>query len=632
MSLALSGVPLHAPRSLRRLPVHAALCAVASGTLSLPALAQSAAPSGVLAPVVVTAARTAQPLTDVVSDVSLIDRDTLERFGNASLGDVLSTLPGVELSRNGGPTATTSLFVRGADTRHTVLLIDGVRVDSQSTGGAAWQALALEHIDRIEVLRGPAAAIYGSDAIGGVVQVFTRKGEAGFHPSLGVGLGSHGTRTASAQVSGAQGAWDYALGLTRETSNGFNIQPTGNPDRDGYRKTNGLARVGLQANPDHRLEALWTSSEANTGYDAFASKVDDRALQDLRTLALSWQARWSDVWSSRVQFTRGLDRYETTPSAYVTDTQVDTWLWHHQWQLGAHQLTAALERRQDRLLNGSTTPQLNDRSQNAVALGYGFKQGDHTVQANLRHDDDSEFGRHTTGSLAYALALAPHWRLTASAGTAFRAPTLFHRFSIYGTPSLRPEESRNLELALKYAAQGDSVSVTAYRNRLTNLINYVSGPGDCANGVGAFPGCYGNVGKATLQGLTLAATTRVAAGVPGGVGLNASLDLQNPRDDTTGRTLARRSKRVAKLGADLRVAGWTLGAETQWHSSRFDSASSTARLGGYGVVNLSASTQIAPQWTLVAKLDNLGDKDYQTARGYATGGRTAYVGVNWAAR
>lgn len=609
------------------------VCATVAGGLSPAVLAQSGvasgAASGALAPVVVTAARTAQPLTDVVSDVSLIDLDTLDRFANASLGDVLSTLPGVELSRNGGPTATTSLFVRGADTRHTVLLIDGVRVDSQSTGGAAWQALALEHIDRIEVLRGPAAAIYGSDAIGGVVQVFTRKGEAGFHPNVSVGVGSHGTRNASAQLSGAQGAWDYALGLTRETSDGFNIQPSGNPDRDGYRKTNGLARLGLQANADHRFEALWTSSEANTGYDAYASKVDDRALQDLRTLALSWQARWSDVWTSRVGFTRGLDRYETTPSAYVTDTQVDTWLWHNQWQLGAHQLTAALERRQDRLLNGSTTPQLNDRSQNALALGYGFKQGDHTVQANLRHDDDSEFGRHTTGSLAYALALAPHWRVTASAGTAFRAPTLFHRFSIYGMPSLRPEESRNLELALKYAAQGSSFSVTAYRNRLTNLINYVSGPGSCANGVGAFPGCYGNVGKATLQGVTLAAATRVAAGVPGGVGLNASIDLQNPRDDTTGRTLARRSKRVAKLGADLRVAGWTLGAETQWHSSRFDQPSGTARLAGYGVVNLSASTRLAPQWTLVARVDNLGDKAYQTARGYATPGRTAYLGVSW---
>lgn len=620
MSIAFQSAPL------RTAPTPSAVAALTLLSLSAlhgaPALAQSS-----LSPVVVTAARTEQPLTDVVADVSLIDREALERFGNGSLGDVLSSLPGVELSRNGGPTATTSLFLRGAETRHTVLLIDGVRVDSQSTGGAAWQALALAHIDRIEVLRGPAAAIYGSDAIGGVVQVFTRKGEAGFHPSLSVGLGSHQTRTGSVQLSGAQGVWDYALSLNRETSHGFNIQPTGNPDRDGYRKSTGLARLGLQVNADHRFEALWTGSEANTGYDASGSKKDDRALQDLNTLALSWQARWSDVWSSRVVVTRGTDRYETKPSVYITDTQVDTLLWHNEWRLGAHQLTAALERRQDRLLNGSTTPQLNDRNQNALALGYGFKQGDHSVQANVRHDDDSEFGRHTTGSLAYALALSPAWRATASAGTAFRAPTLFHRFSIYGTPDLQPEQSRNVELGLKYAAQGHSFSVVAYRNRLTNLINYAAGPGSCVNGTGSFPGCYGNVGKATLSGVTVAAGTRI--GGASGVGLNASLDLQNPRDDLTGRQLPRRSKQVAKLAADTRLGGWTLGAETHWHSWRYDSASTTNRLAGYGVVNLSARTALTKDWTLVARVDNLGDKNYQTARGYATGGRTAYVGVSW---
>lgn len=613
-----------------RLGARLSLISLAALAASVATPAAWAQPMPSLKDVVVTATRTAQPLTDVVSDVTLIGRDVLDRAGAGTLADVLANVPGVQFVRNGGPAAATSLFVRGADSRHTVLMIDGVRVDSQSTGGASWQALALEHIDHIEVLRGPAASLYGSDAIGGVVQVFTRKGEAGVQPSVSVGLGSYQIRTLHAHVSGATGGWDYSLGMGHETSDGFNAQPTANPDRDGHRKTTGLARVGLQANAAHRLEALWTGSDTNSGYDAFNSQVNDRSQQDFGTLALNWQARWSDTWRSRVSLTRGSDRYETSPSVYYTDTRIDTVLWHNAWQVGPHQFTAAAERREDRLLNGSTTPNQTVRSQNALALGYGLKQGVHTLQVNVRHDDDSEFGAHATGSMAYALALGGGWRATASAGTAFRAPTLFHRFSIYGTPSLRPEQSRNVELGLAYAANGNSLSVVAYRNRVTDLINYVSGEGACANGTGAFPGCYGNTGKATLQGVTLAAGTRL--GGANGVGLSGSLDLLNPTDDATGKQLARRAKRVAKLAADTRFAGWSVGTELQLHAMRFDNAANTNRLPGYGLLNLSATRALAPGWTLVARLDNLTDAAYQTARGFATAGRTAYVGLKWAGR
>lgn len=617
--------PLGQSRLGARLSAISLAVAAASGVA--PVWAQTATNSPALADVVVTATRVAQPLTDVLADVSLVDRETLERSGAASLADVLARLPGVEFTRNGGPAATTSLYLRGGETRHTLLLIDGVRVDSQSTGGAAWQVLAVSQIERIELLRGPAAAIYGSDAIGGVVQVITKKGEGPAQPSLSVGVGSHGTRTLQANVSGSQGAWDYALGLGRETSTGFNAQPAANPDKDGYGRTNGSARLGLQVNADHRVEATWLGSKGNSGYDAFMSTADDRSLADLSALGLSWQARWSDVWRSRVAVTRGSDRYETTPSPYLTDTTVTTYLWHNEWKLGMHQLTAALERREDALTNASTTPVNTQRSQNALALGYGAKMGAHTVQLNLRRDDDSEFGARTTGNAGYAFALTPAWRVTASAGTAFRAPTLYQRYSQYGLPTLKPEESNNRELGLKYAAQGSSFSVVAYRNRVTNLITYVSGPGSCANGVGTYAGCYGNTGKASYSGVTVAGATRW-----GSVGLNASLDLQNPKDDITGKRLARRAKQVLKLGADTQVAGWGLGGDVLLSGDRFNNAANTQRLGGYGVLNLSATKALQPGLDLVARLDNVANRDYQTITGYATGGRTAYLGLKWTGR
>ena len=619
MNQVLLSVPTCAPVGLRLSVVSLALCAL------LPAArAQNLAQ---LHPVVVTATRTEQPLTDVVSDVSVIGRDAIERSGASTVADVLSRLPGVELTRNGGPAAVTSLYVRGAETRHTLLMIDGVRVDSQSTGGPAWHTVPLEQVDRIEVLRGPAAAIYGSDAMGGVVQIFTRQGSGPARPSVAVGLGGHGTRKVDASIIGAQGAVDYALALGHERSTGFNAQQSANPDKDGYRRTAGSARLGWQLNRDHKLEATWLGSQGNAQYDGFASTQDDHSLQDLSTLGLSWIARWSDTYRTRVATTEGRDRYETTPSPYLAETHLRTWLLHNEWKLGNNTLTAALERREDKLANASTTPVNTQRHQDAVALGYGLKQGVHTLQLNVRRDNDSEFGGHSTGSAAYALTLTPQWRLTASAGTAFRAPTLFQRFSIYGVPTLKPESARNLELGAKYAAGANFASVVAYRNRVTDLINYVSGPGTCVNGVGAFAGCYGNTGKAKYTGLTLTGGTRLAR-----VGLTASLDLQNPIDEVTGKLLARRAKRVAKLGAETSVQGWQLAADWVLSGERFNNAANTQRLGGYGLVNLAATKDLAPGWTLLARVDNLANHDYQTVTGYATAGRTLYVGLKWAGR
>lgn len=574
---------------------------------------------------VVTATRVQQPLTDVVADVTIIDRAVIERSGASGLADLLARVPGISFARNGGPGSTTSVYLRGAESRFTAVYVDGVRVDSQSTGGATWNAIPVSQIDRIEVVRGPAAAVYGSDALGGVIQIFTRKGEAGFAPVIEFGAGSQGTLKLAMSLSGTQGAVDYSVGMGREISEGFNAQPTANPDKDGYRNTTASARLGLQINKAHRLEATLLNSDLDAQYDAFTPGRDDHGLQSLQTLGLNWTASWNDAYKTRLSVSRGKDRYETTPSVYLTDTSVTSYLFHNEWKLGSTLLTAALERREDKLNNASTTPVFTDRSQNAFALGYGLRSGDHSLQLNSRRDEDSEFGGRTTGGAAYAYSFLPQWRATAAAGTAFRAPTLFQRFSIYGVPSLQPETARNVEVGVKYESKGDSFSAVLYRNKVRNLINYVAGAGACANGVGKYPGCYGNTGSAQYTGLTLAGATRLA-----GVALGASLDLQRPEDRITGKQLARRAQRMATLTADTRLEGWTVGGEVQLVGARYNDAANTQRLAGYGLVNLYASTALASDWTLLGRVDNLGDKDYQTALGYAMSGRTVYVGLKWA--
>ncbi|WP_367065578.1 TonB-dependent receptor [Oryzisolibacter sp. LB2S] len=575
---------------------------------------------------VVTATRVAQPLSDLVSDVSIVDRETIEASGATGVIDVIARLPGVQISRNGGQGSSGSVYLRGAESRFTAVYLDGVRLDSQSTGGVVWEQIPLSQIDRIEVVRGPAAAVYGSDAIGGVIQLFTKKGEGAPAPYVGVGLGNQGTRTVQAGVSGGSGMVDYSLGLSHERADGFStrVGAAYNPDDDGYRRSTANAKVGLQINKTHRIEGTLLASNLNSQYDGSLT-ADDRNHHQLRTGGLAWLAQWSDVYKTRVQVTQSDSKYSTTPNFYMTETTLRNYLLQNEWRLGAHLFTAALERREDELHNPATAfvgDLQRDRSQNALALGYGLNQGAHALQANLRYDDDSEFGGKGTGSLSYGYAITPQWRITAAGGTSFRAPTLYQRFSEYGAPGLQPEKGRNIEIGTRWSQGASSVGLVAYRNRVTNLINF-GAAGSCAS---AF-GCYENVGRAEYKGVTLSATHRIA-----GVSLHGSMDWQNPRDLDSGRQLARRAKRYATLGADTMVAGWTLGAELYASARRYDNAANTNVLGGYTTVNLYTSKRLGRDVTLLARVDNLADRDYQTARTYATGGRTVYVGLKWAPR
>ncbi len=627
------------------LPLTLALASAFGGLALVPLAAQAqavaASASATLDETVVTANRTPQALSDLVGDVSIVDRQTIERSGATGVADVLARLPGMEISRSGGVGNATSVFIRGAESRFTAVYLDGVRIDSQSTGGAGWEGIPLAQIDRIEVLRGPAAAVYGSDAIGGVIQLFTKRGEEGVSPYAGIGFGSHGLRRIEGGVSGKSGLLDYSFGVAHEESKGFNIQPVAkrtpskdgftNPDRDGYRSTSGNLKLGFQITPDQRLDATLLTSNTEAAYDpsvSYRTRLpitfrNDVSTNELRTAGLTWSAKWNDIYSTRLQVTDSQTVYKTQPSFYRTETHLRGYLFQNEFRFGAHLVTATLERREDALENAPTTSAKllsRDRSQNAAALGYGYVKGPHSLQLHVRHDNDSEFGGKTSGSAAYGYAITPSLRATVSAGTAFRAPTLYQRFSEYGLASLQPESSRNVELGLQYTAGATQAGIVLYRNRVQNLIVFDGSAKGCQSSFG----CYASTARARYQGVTLTGGHRI-----GDVTLRASLDYQDPRDLATDNLLARRARAHGTLGADWRIAGWTLGAEIQSSGKRFDDAANTVKLGGYTLLNLSASTQITRDLNLVARVDNVGDKDYQFARLYATGGRTAYVGLKW---
>jgi vitamin B12 transporter len=586
--------------------------------------------------VVTTATRTPQRLADVLADLTVITRADIERQASASLGDLLRNNGCAEMVRNGGAASTTSLYLRGADTRHTLVLVDGVRMDSQSTGGASWQGIPLAQIERVEVLKGPASAIYGSDAVGGVVQIFTRKGGGKTSVDLGVAFGNLGTRKLDGGVFGSAGIFDYAVSLAGERSDGFNatVDYPGSfsyvPDRDGWRKHEGSARLGAQLADGHRAELVVLKSHVNGQYDASKSKplVDDHTLQDTDAARLAWTAQWSPALQTQLSYGESRDRYETTPSPYLTVTHIKNVALTGSYQLDkGQQVNFSGERAEDKLENsGLVTAGVGKRHRNAVGAGYLLTAGAFSFQAHARHDDDSQFGGVDTGTLLAGYEVLPGLRIVGSIGNAFRAPTLYQQGTVYGPdlskPGVKPldaEHGHNVEFGLKYGAGDSDIAITAYRNRVSNLIIF-GAAGTCNSSFG----CYQNVAMARLQGLTLAGGSKVAM-----VNLKATLDLQAPKDATTGLLLARRAKRLGTVNADTELGDWLLGAGVQWSGARFDNATNTRRLGGYGLMNLSAQYKLSRELKLQLNVDNAFDRDYTTAYGYASAPRTVLVSLRW---
>lgn len=572
--------------------------------------------------VVVSATRTEQRLSDVLADVTVVDREAIERSGSSSMAELLARQPGIQMTTTGGPATTTNVFVRGANTQYTAVYLDGVRLESQTTsGGVTWQNVPLAMIDRVEILRGPAAAVYGSDAMAGVILLFTKQGQEGVQPFVGIGYGTHGTYRAEAGVSGAVRQWDYSVSALREGSEGFQSKTvaSADPDEDGHSRTAFHANVGLQINAAHRLQARWMKADSRSDYDNGSKKDHAQYKRDMQSVGASWIAQWSDIYRSTVSATTSQDDYRILPANEETKTKLNSYLWQNDFQLSQDQkLSASLERREDQFSNPKILKGEQSRHQNALALGYGVRMGGHSVQLNARHDQDSEFGDKTTGSAAYGWDFAPHWRISASMGSAFRVPTLYQRFSIYGDATLKPEEGRNKELMLRWGVGDNFASATVYRNKLTNMVAYSAG------GVCGQSSCYQNVDQAILEGITLTGAYKLGA-----VKWHGSVDFQNPRNEKTGDLLARRSQRYMTLGADTKLREWAVGAEVQMASRRHDKEGDAKILAGYTLLSLSLSKPITKTATLTARLDNALNRHYTLAKDYATAGRTFYVGLKW---
>lgn len=636
--------------------LHFRLAATAAAVASLPYPIASIANE--LAPIVVTATRTPTRSNDLLSDVSIIDREQLDRSGANSLPELLGMLPGIQTTSTGGVGSTSSISLRGTNTNQTLVLIDGQRMSSATTGATALEHIPLEQVDHIEILRGPASSLYGSDAIGGIIQIFTRAGEGAPAPRFSIGTGTYRTRTGSVAYGGQSGDTRFNLQAGWDESNSFSSikAPKGglfemfNPDKDSYRNGNLSARFSHRLNADVSFGGEMLYIDANKRFDStncddFATvctaNYNNHQQQQLSSYAAHVAYRISPVWKTMLRFGQSQDktlnwRYDPTAVVKETrqryDTTQDQLTWQNDFALTpTDKLMAAIEWRQARV-DSTQTFTHTEQTTRSLVLGYQGNFGAHSLQASARADDIERLGNHNNGSLAYGYHLADDWTARLGVGTAFHAPTFNDLYwpldmvnFFQGNPNLKPERSRNKEVGVSYQRTDTSASLTLYHNKVKDLLDYVPGVAP------AWIGTYGNINNATLKGATFSYARRA-----GNWEYRANLDYLNAKDDETGNTLQRRANRTGTVELRHYFGQFSLGAQAQGVSSRYNNPANTQLLNGYGLLNLDAGYRLDRDWSLFAKINNLFDKEYTLVRStmspyndYATPGRNMFIGIRY---
>lgn len=568
--------------------------------------------------VVVSASRIEQTIDSTLADVSVIDRDQIDASAARDVSDLLRLQAGIDIARTGGPGSQATVFLRGTNNNHVLVLVDGVRVASLNTGAYAFEQLPMDLIERIEIVRGPRASFWGSDAIGGVIQIFTRKLEG---PRISAGYGSY----ADAGAALGYGHWTdaggfsaqigarHADGFKSQNENGFNPSPSD----DGLHNRNLALRGGAKLG-EQDVSAVLSRSQGEVEFSGGSSDVVEQAANVSLHGALGegWQHRL-DIGSSREDL--------ATPAYFARFQSRRTSLaWQNQFQLGnAQSLTAGIDHNQERGGSFDTfsgTPTYREDRRNTGV--YGGWQGSVAAldgELSLRHDDNSVFGSANTGSVAMGWRFSPAARAYFSHGQGFRGPTLNEQYSpgfggfYAGNPDLEPERSRSTELGLEFTPMPNQrFTASLYSTRIRNLITF-SGPMNRAE----------NTQRARIDGSELAYTGNSGAWL-----WSANATFQNPRNQDTGTQLLRRAKLKANLVLERDLgAGIRLGGELV-HAGKRDDVGGI-QLPSYNLFNLRASWRFARDWRLSGRIENLTNRDYELVHGYNTPGRSGFVDVVW---
>ncbi len=591
-------------------------------------LAAQAASAEELDTLNVTATRVARTADQTLASVSVITRDDIDTSQALDLADLLHARAGIAIGNNGGLGKVTSLFLRGTNSGHVLLLIDGQRIGSATLGTPTWETLPLSQIERIEIVRGPRAQLYGSDAIGGVIQIFTREGHRGRHWDAHAGYGSHATFEGDIGLSGGDERTRYSARVGYTSSAGFDATTNANTDDDGY--DNRSLSASLRHRFDNQAELNLQAMQAagNNEFDGF-NDVNDDYDADFKQQVLGTRLLLplSDRWDTTLSLGENRDEQYNHHNGHgdsVFKTKRYQIGWQNDIDLGqAGLLTAGVDFTRDRV-DGTTDYAVDQRDNTGVFAQYQTTWKHLDLNLGLRWDDNEAFGGHATGSIAVGYTLAAGPRLTASYGTAFKAPSFndlyfVSAFGSNGNPNLDPETAKSLEIGIDGQASFGAWRISAYRTDIDDLIQWID--------TGNFVFQPVNIGSARIDGLEASLRGEI-----GGWRYAGALTLLDPSDEHSGKILPRRPKRSLRIDVDHVLGAFEIGATLSARSETWDDAANTTRNAGYGLLDLRAAWHFAPAWTARARIGNLFDKEYHTSANYHQPGTTLFVSLNYRPR
>lgn len=563
-----------------------------------------------LDPVVVTATRTAQTVNETLSAVTVITRSQIEQSSANSLPELISGSVGIDIKTSGGYGKSSSIFIRGTESKHVLLLVDGVRFHDavQSNASANFQYLPLDIIERIEIVRGPKASLYGSDAIGGVIQVFTKPDHDTRYASIG--FGSNNSQQLKAGISGSEDQLRYSLRASHFQTDGISTKD-GNSEKDGYNNTS------LSAQAEYELSHLTTvgftthRTEGETEYDYSDSATN------YRTDFTQWAADGylkqtiNDNW--RTEFHLGKSNHERLSKLDATGdyhAQTQTVSWLNEIKLSdPHTLIGGIDYVRDNASQSYTSSV--DWSRESIALFGNLSamlESGNQYSAGLRHEDNQQFGTHLTGDIAYEWLLSDDSTIRTSYGEAFKAPSLYNLYNQSGwNQNLNPEKSKTIEVSL---TTGD-ITLSLFNTEITNLISYQN-----------WTDGYENIGKAEIDGLELEMRANFS-----GWNLTPSLTLLNPMDRTNNKQLQSRAKQTLKIHGERKIKANKFSFDWITQSHRYSYGD--VYTAGYGKLDLQLSRPLNKKITLNAKAGNILDQHYQLNNGYNTEGRNAFFSLNY---
>ena len=568
-------------------------------------------------PVIVTATRTANSVDQVLATSTVIERKEILESQALTVADVLRTKAGIDVASNGGPGQTSSVFIRGAESDHTLIMIDGVKMNPGTIGVSAIQNIPLNMIDRIEVIMGPRSTLYGSDALGGVIQIFTRQGKTA---EAGWKFGSFNTQELSASYHRKDGNIRLGIDLSAARTDGFPAR-TETTDDSPYKNDSLNLKLGNTfGNTD--LDFQFLGSRGRTDYYDF---VLTPVAQDYTNASSSLNAKINamDNWVSKLllsYFKDDIQQRQSTDYLKTTRYELD---WQNDIVIGTSNLvTAGIQTYWENAKSLSFGSGFDEDTETVgLYVQDQFESGANQLTAGLRYTDHSSFDGKTTGELSYGYQASNATKLIASYATGFRAPGSTDRFGFGGNPDLDPETSKSIELSARFNPSSiHRTRVSVFQNEIDNLINYVDPDGFN----GALPGRNENIDKTRTRGIELTYLFRKGPYV-----IDAGVTLQDPKDLTTGQQLARRAKEKYSITGRYVGNDYSTSAELTYTGERPDSAYSNIILDAYTLLNLSATKSFSNRIHLGLRLVNITDEDYQLADGFNTAGRSAFFDIRY---